>query len=263
VIRKIICLAVILLLAGFVFGCNPTEKPVEKPVQVVKPEIKWGYQGEGAPENWGKLKPEFAFCGTGMSQSPVDIAKTYKTKLEAIGFAYKETPLKIINDGHAVQVNYEPGSSVTIDGQQYELLQLHFHAPSEHTINGVSSDMEIHMIHKDDKGDIAVVGVFLKKGKPSKAIQALWDNLPTEVDKENVVDGVSVNASDLLPKDKKYYHYYGSLTTPPCSEGVNWIVLKASVEVSEEQIQKLQTLMGFDNNRPALPLNKRFVLESQ
>lgn len=261
--KKIICAAVILLLAGFVFGCKPTEKPAEKPVQEVKHEIHWGYQGEGAPENWGKLKPEFALCGTGMSQSPIDMAKTYKTKLDAIDFSYKETPLKILNNGHAVQVNYEPGSSVMIDGQQYELLQFHFHAPSEHTVNGAFYDMEMHLVHKNDKGELAVVGVFLKKGKANKIIQVLWDNLPSEVNKENVVNDILVNASGLLPKDKKYYHYYGSLTTPPCSEGVNWSVLKAPIEVSEEQIQKFQALMGFANNRPVLPVNKRFVLESQ
>jgi carbonic anhydrase len=123
--------------------------------------------------------------------------------------------------------------------------------------------MEMHLVHKSDKGDLAVVGVFLKKGNPNKIIQALWDNLPTEIDKENVVDGLSVNASGLLPKDTRYYHYYGSLTTPPCTEGVNWSVLTTPIEVSEEQIQKFKTLMGFDNNRPVLPLNKRFVLESQ
>jgi carbonic anhydrase len=261
--KRILCIAVIFLLVGFIFACKPDEKPAEKPTQEVKHEIHWAYQGEGAPANWGKLKPEFALCGTGMSQSPIDLSKTYKTKLDAIGFAYKETPLKIVNNGHAVQVNYEPGSSVMIDGQKYELLQFHFHAPSEHTVKDAFYDMEMHLVHKSDKDDLAVVGVFLKKGNPNKIIQALWDNLPTEIDKENVVEGLSVNASGLLPKDTKYYHYYGSLTTPPCTEGVNWSMLTTPIEVSEEQIQKFKTLMGFDNNRPVLPLNKRFVLESQ
>ncbi|HZV47593.1 MAG TPA: carbonic anhydrase family protein [Thermodesulfovibrionales bacterium] len=261
--KRILCTAVIFLLVGFIFGCKPAEKPAEKPTQEVKHEIHWAYQGEGAPVNWGKLKPEFALCGTGMSQSPIDLSKTYKTKPDAIRFAYKETPLKIVNNGHAVQVNYEPGSSVMIDGQKYELLQFHFHASSEHTVKGAFYDMEMHLVHKSDKDDLAVVGVFLKKGNPNKIIQALWDNLPTEINQENVVDGLSVNASGFLPKDTKYYHYYGSLTTPPCTEGVNWSVLTTPIEVSEEQIQKFKTLMGFDNNRPVLPLNKRFVLESQ
>jgi carbonic anhydrase len=261
--KKIICIVSALLLVGVMFGCKPAEKPAEKQAQEVKHEVHWGYEGEGAPANWGKLKPEFAACGTGMSQSPIDLSKTYKTKLDAIGFAYKETPLKIVNNGHAIQVNYEPGSFATIDGEKYQLVQFHFHSPSEHTVNGSFSDMEMHLVHKNDKGDLAVVGVLLKKGKQNKIIQVLWDNLGSEVNKENVVSGISVNASSLLPKDAKYYHYYGSLTTPPCSEGVNWSVLKTPIEVSEEQIQKFKTVMGVDDNRPVLPVNKRFVLESQ
>jgi carbonic anhydrase len=261
--KRIICITVSLLLLGFVYGCKPAEKSAEKPVQEIKHEIHWGYQGEGSPANWGKLKPEFSLCGTGMSQSPIDIAKTYKTTLDTIEFSYKETPLKIINNGHAVQVNYEPGSFVTIDGQKYELLQFHFHAPSEHTVKGAFYDMEMHLVHKNGLNELAVVGLFLKKGNPNKIIQVLWDNLPNEIDKENVVSGIAVNASGFLPKDTKYYHYFGSLTTPPCSEGVNWSVLKTPIEVSEAQIEQFKTLMGFDNNRPVLSLNKRFVLESQ
>lgn len=261
--RKILCIICSLLLLIVVFGCKPAEKPAEKPVQEVKHEIHWGYSGEGAPANWGKLKPEFALCGTGMSQSPIDIDKTYKTKLDKIEVAYKESPLKIINNGHAIQVNYESGSFVTIDGQQYQLLQFHFHAPSEHTVKGAFYDMEMHLVHKNDRDELAVVGLLMKKGNANKIIQVLWDNLPSEVNKENVVEGISVNASGLLPKDMKNYHYFGSLTTPPCSEGVNWTVLKTPIEVSEAQIEKFKTLMGFGNNRPVLPVNKRFVLESQ
>ena len=251
------------LVLGFLIGCKPAEKPAEKPAAVVKHEVHWGYQGEGAPANWGELKPEFALCAKGLTQSPIDIAKTYKTKLDKIEFAYKETPLKIINNGHSVQVNYDPGSFVTIDGQKFELVQFHFHAPSEHTVKGAFYDMELHLVHKNDRGELAVVGVFMKKGKDNKVIQVLWDNLPKELNKENAVDGLSVNVSGLLPKDTNYYHYYGSLTTPPCSEGVNWSVVKTPIEVSEAQIEQFRKALGFDNNRPVLPVNKRFVLESQ
>ncbi len=122
--------------------------------------------------------------------------------------------------------------------------------------------MELHLVHKNNLGEIAVVGVFMKKGKPNKLIQLLWDNIPTELNKEKIVTGISVNASDLLPKDHSYYHYFGSLTTPPYTEGVSWIILKTPIEVSEEQIEKFRSVMGFNNNRPVQPLNKRFVLES-
>lgn len=259
---KICCIVLSLFLISFVFGCKPAEKPVEKPAEPVK-EIHWGYQGEGAPENWGKLKPEYALCGSGMSQSPIDFNKTYKTELDEIEFAYNDTPLKIINNGHSIQVNCEPGSTVMIDGEKYELVQFHFHAPSEHTVNGQFYDMELHLVHKNQNKDIAVVGVFMKKGAENKLIQVLWDNIPTETDKENLVSGISVNASSLLPKDRKYYHYFGSLTTPPCTEGVNWSVFKTPIQVSEAQIEKFKTVMGVNNNRPVLKVNKRFILESR
>lgn len=259
--RKTVSIILSFLLLGIIFACKKAEVP-EKPAEVEKKEVHWGYTGEGAPENWGKLKPEYALCGTGKSQSPIDINKTIIAKLENISFSYKDTPLKIINNGHSIQVNYEPGSFITVDGETYELVQFHFHVPSEHTVKGQFYDMELHLVHKNNLGEIAVVGVFMKKGQPNKLIQLLWDNIPAELNKENVVTGISVNASGLLPKDRSYYHYFGSLTTPPCTEGVNWSVLKTPIEVSEEQIEKFRSVMGFNNNRPVLPVNKRFILES-
>jgi carbonic anhydrase len=260
--RKVVCIILSLLLLGIVFGCKPAEEPVEQ-VEQEKHEIHWGYEGEGAPAHWGSLKPEYATCGSGLYQSPIDINKTITASLDKLVFSYKESPLRIINNGHSIQINYEPGSSVTIDGQTYELLQFHFHAPSEHTVKGAFYDMEMHLVHKNSKDELAVVGVMLKKGAPNNIIQVLWDNIPAEVNQESTVNGISVNASGLLPADTRNYHYFGSLTTPPCSEGVNWSVLKTPIEVSEEQIAKFRSVMGVDNNRPVLPVNKRFVLSSQ
>lgn len=259
---KIVCIVLSVFLIGFVFSCKPAEKPVEKPAEPVK-EVHWGYAGEGAPQYWGTLKPEFALCSSGMSQSPIDFVKTYKTDLDKIEFSYKDTPLKIVNNGHSIQVNCEPGSTVMVDGETYELVQFHFHAPSEHTVKGQFYDMEMHLVHKNRNNELAVVGVFLKKGVTNKLIQVLWDNIPAEINKENMVSGISINASGLLPKIRSYYHYYGSLTTPPCTEGVNWSVLKTPIEVSQDQVEKFMTVMGVDNNRPVLPVNKRFVLESK
>jgi len=254
--RKSVSIILSVLLLAFVFGCKAPEQPAVH-------EVHWGYEGEGGPAHWGTLKPEYALCGSGMSQSPIDIDKTYKAALEDIAVSYKETPLRIVNNGHSIQINYEPGSSITVDGKTYELLQFHFHAPSEHTVKGKFYDMELHLVHKNERDELAVVGVFMKKGESNKIIQVLWDNLPTEIDKENVVSGISVNASGLLPDDSSYYHYFGSLTTPPCSEGVNWSVMKTPIEVSEAQIEKFKSVMGVATNRPVLPVNKRFVLESQ
>jgi carbonic anhydrase len=260
--KKVVCIILSVLLLGFVFGCQPPEEPAEHATTETH-EVHWGYEGEGAPANWGSLKPEYATCGNGLYQSPINISKTIPAQIDKLGFSYKDSPLQIINNGHAIQVNYEPGSTVTIDGQTYELLQFHFHAPSEHTIKGEFSDMEMHLVHKNIKDELAVVGVMMEKGAPNNIIQVLWDNIPAEVNKENAVDGISVNAAGLLPEDTSNYHYYGSLTTPPCSEGVNWTVLKTPIEVSEEQITKFRSVMGGDTNRPVLPVNKRFVLSSQ
>jgi len=259
---KVVCIILSILLIGIVFGCKPAEQPAEQAVPE-KHEVHWGYEGEGAPAHWGSLKPEYATCGSGLYQSPIDINKTIAASLDKIDFSYKDSPLRIINNGHSIQVNYEPGSSATIDGETYELLQFHFHAPSEHTVKGTFYDMEMHLVHKNSKDELAVIGVMLKKGKPNNIIQVLWDNIPAEVNQENTVSGISVNAAGLLPSDRGYYHYFGSLTTPPCTEGVNWSVLKTPIEVSEEQIAKFRTVMGVDNNRPVLPVNKRFVLSSQ
>jgi carbonic anhydrase len=260
--RKVFCIVLSVLLLGVVFGCQQSEKPAEHAAPE-KHEIHWGYEGEGGPAYWGSLKPEYATCGSGLYQSPIDINNTIKASLDKLAFSYKETPLKIINNGHSIQVNYEPGSTFTVDGQTYELLQFHFHAPSEHTVKGQFYDMEMHLVHKNSKNELAVVGVMLKKGTPNNIIQVLWDNIPSEVNKENAVTGISVNAAGLLPSNTGYYHYFGSLTTPPCSEGVNWSVLKTPIEVSEEQIAKFRSVMGVDNNRPVLPVNKRFILSSQ
>ncbi len=222
----------------------------------------WEYEGEHGSAHWGALKPEYSLCGDGMAQSPINISKSYKTDLDSIGFSYKDTPLKIVNNGHTIKVKYKPGSTVTIDGGKYKLLQFHFHNPSEHEVEGKSYDMEMHLVHQNESGELAVVGVFIESEKHNDIIQTLWHNLSEEINKEKTVDTIKVNAADLLPDDRSYYRYYGSLTTPPCSEGVNWNVLKSPIEISDAQIKKFESVIGY-NSRPVQPVNKRFVLESQ
>lgn len=222
----------------------------------------WGYEGEHGPKHWENLNPDFSLCGNGIAQSPINISKSYKTNLDSIKFSYKETPLKIINNGHTIKVKYEPGSVITIDGEIYELLQFHFHHPSEHEVEGKSYDMEMHLVHQNKSSELSVVGVFIKKGKHNDTIQTLWNNIPEEIGKEKVVSSININAADLLPDNRSFYRYFGSLTTPPCSEGVNWNVVKSPIEMSETQIKKFESIIGF-NSRPIQPINKRFVLESQ
>jgi len=252
--KKVIIGLSIIVLSGLSFNNVIAEE--EK-------EIHWSYKGETGPEYWGTLKPEFATCSQGKHQSPIDIKKSYKTTLEPIKFFYKPMQLKIINNGHTIQVNAQEGNSIIIDGEKYQLAQFHFHSPSEHKVKGKSYDMELHLVHKNKTGDIAVVGVFLKEGKPNNTIEKIWKNIPTNINEEKIAENVYINPYNLLPKNKGYYIYYGSLTTPPCTEGVTWIVLKKPIEVSKKQIEKFRIIIGEDNNRPVQNLNKRFILETK
>jgi carbonic anhydrase len=223
-------------------------------------EHHWSYSGSTGPTKWASLEHEYSTCGVGKTQSPIDIqdAAAKASDLPAITFDYKPSPLKIIDNGHTVQVNYALGSSITVQGKQYELVQFHFHKPSEERINGRAYDMVAHLVHKDQDGNLAVVAVLLKIGGANKLIQTLWDALPRKKDEE-VAKSVEVNAADLLPANKSaYYTFTGSLTTPPCSEGVTWFVLKSPMVISEEEVVRFGHLYPM-NARPTQPLNGREI----
>lgn len=245
--------------ALWIWAGSPADLGFAREAAVHGHEAHWSYEGETGPDRWGDLKGEFELCKKGKGQSPVDLAGGAESRLDSLEFAYKDSPLRIVNNGHTVQVNYEPGSSVKIGGREYRLAQFHFHAPSEHWAAGKAFDMELHLVHKNDKGELAVVGVFIKKGKTHSALEKIWGHLPDEVDKEAVVKTVSINARDLLPAAGTRFSYSGSLTTPPCSEGVSWHVLSTPVEVSGEQIEAFKKRVHF-NARPVNPLNQRKVL---
>jgi carbonic anhydrase len=223
----------------------------------------WSYKGETGPEKWGTLDPQNAACKDGKSQSPINIEKTTKAPLKEIVFSYKESPLKVVNNGHTVMASYVPGSTMTIDGKTYNLVQFHFHAPSEHLIQGKASPMEIHLVHKDDAGNLAVVGVMMNVGKENKAMKTVYSNVAKEVNVEKALENVQINANDFLPKDKSYYLYSGSLTTPPCTEGVQWIVMENPISVSEKQVKNYKKRLGPHTARPAQPLNDRTIQETQ
>jgi len=224
----------------------------------------WSYTGKTGPTHWGALEHEYDNCGLGKTQSPIDIrdAAAKKAELPAIEFAYQATPLKIIDNGHTVQVNYAPGSFITVGGKQYELVQFHFHKPSEEKLNGKSYAMVAHLVHKDEDGKLAVVAVLLATGSKNPFIKTLWDNLPKDKKAEHAVDAVSINVADLLPKDRAYYTFTGSLTTPPCSEGVTWFVLKHSASISADEVARFGKLYPM-NARPVQPLNGREVSTSK
>ncbi len=219
----------------------------------------WGYHGNTGPEHWAGLSADYALCGEGKAQSPIDITSAKTGGLEPIAFHYQAASNpSVINNGHTIQVNYPAGSYAVIGGKRYELLQFHFHAPSEHTIHGQHADMVAHLVHKSDDGQLAVVGVLFDKGAENATLKPVFDAMPTSKG-EATVQG-RVNAADLLPKDRGYYHYTGSLTTPPCSEGVNWNVLKARMPVSAGQVEAFTRI--FDKSiRPVQPLNGREITE--
>jgi carbonic anhydrase len=165
----------------------------------------------------------------------------------------------MLNNGHTIQVNYAKGSRITVGGEQYELAQFHFHTPSENTVNGKAYDMEMHLVHKNAKGELAVVGVFFQSGSQNAELDKLWRQLPEKAGEQKTLADTSLSAANLLPQDRSYAHFNGSLTTPPCSENVNWFVIREPLQASAEQISRISTIMGH-NARPVQNLNKRFVL---
>ena len=225
------------------------------PLVATGTEIHWSYEGETGPAHWGDLSPDFHLCKDGQQQSGIDIpGVTGVDDLANIRFAYEDVPLKIVKNGHTIQVNYAAGSKAVIDGDAYQLLQFHFHTPSEHNKKGTSFPMEVHLVHKNAAGQLAVVGVFLKQGHYNDFIQKIWDNMPAQ---EGEVDvHTEINAAKLLPREREFFRYAGSLTTPPCSEGVKWSVMKDPIEVSEAQIAQFRAVFPL-NARPVQALNDR------
>ena len=225
-----------------------------------KPEEKhvahWDYEGEMGPENWGK---EFPTCGKGKSQSPLNIKGPFEKVRYNVVPDYKLGPLKILNNGHTIQVNVAPGSKIRIDGIAFDLLQFHFHRPSEEHINGKPSAMVIHFVHKNDAGELAVLGVLLQEGNENPGIKTLWSYAPPKEGPEVAPDNVAFNPTNLLPREMEFFHYDGSLTTPPCTEKVKFFILKSQVNVSKEQVTSFPFKM---NARPVQPLNERKIFSN-
>ncbi len=220
----------------------------------------WDYTGQGGPETWGRMKPEFSKCSTGTRQSPIDIRDGIRVELDPVRFDYKPSGFRVVDNGHTVQVNVAPGNSIEVMGRRYELVQFHFHRPSEERIDGKQFDMVVHLVHKDLDGRLAVVAVLLDRGAAQPLIQSVWNNLPLEKGDE-VAARLPINLDDLLPPQRQYFTYMGSLTTPPCSEGVLWMVMKQPVPVSPEQIGIFARLYPM-NARPIQSASGRLIKES-
>jgi carbonic anhydrase len=222
----------------------------------------WTYSGETGPEHWGSEDPSFATCGIGKHQSPIDIEKTLVKDLPELKFDYKDVPLKVTDTGHSFQVNAGAGSGgFSVGADHYDFVQVHFHEPSEELVHGKQYSMVAHLVHKNAKGELAVVAVLIRTGKTNDFLQPIFDDFPAKGTTESVVAGQTVNVGRLLPEHHGYFTFDGSLTTPPCSEGVRWFVLKAPVEASVAQLTEFRTRYAH-NNRPTQPLNARVVEET-
>ena len=224
-------------------------------------EAHWGYGQEHGPSQWSELKPEFETCRTGKHQSPIDISGAEKADLPAVDFKYQASPLHIVNNGHTIQVNMPAGSTITVADHSYALLQFHFHTPSEETIRGKHHALVAHFVHKDAEGKLAVVAVLFDVGKSNTVLAPVLAKMPPKEGPERTVEGTSLDPAKLLPSKQGYYEFEGSLTTPPCSEGVRWFVLKQPVTLSQQQLDAFRRLYP-RNARPTQPLNARIVRES-
>ena len=245
-------LSILVVILVLLSACAPQQAEPAPP--------HWTYEGEEGPSHWGELSESYATCSVGKSQSPIDVITPSAQDLMNISFHYQPSEVNILNNGHTVQVNYDPGSYIELDGTRYDVAQFHYHAPSEHTIDGESFPAELHIVHRSAGDNLAVVGILLREGTENAAYQPFISNLPVETT-EPKDTGVKINAIDLLPSLQTTFRYSGSLTTPPCAEGVSWLLMTTPVELSAQQLTALDSLFETGNNRPVQPINDRTLME--
>jgi carbonic anhydrase len=228
----------------------------------------WSYAGDEGPAHWGDLSPDFGLCKSGSQQTPIDLpASAEADHAASLAFAYHAFPMSLLNNGHTLQVVAAAGSSVVVGptpADRYELVQFHFHSPSEHTLAGKAFDLELHLVHKNAAGKLLVVGLLFQKGQENPVLAPIFARAPTEVGKDPVAQGQEVvDPTPIVPAKSAYFHYTGSLTTPPCTEGVEWYVVSTPGEVSDAQVARYQSLFHGATNRPVQPRGDRKVVEHQ
>lgn len=225
--------------------------------QTATPEkAAWSYEGDTGPERWGDLSVDFAKCEAGREQSPVNLTRATEADLADIEFAYEPADYEVVNNGHTIQANTENGGGIQLDGERYELVQFHAHTPSEHTVDGTPSELEVHLVHQNDAGELAVVGVLAEEGAGGGALADAWAEVPEEEGATTTLN--SFDAERLLPDERESYRYEGSLTTPPCTEEVRWIVMADQTTVAPSVASEFDEVVG-PNARPVQPLNQREV----
>ncbi|HEB79270.1 MAG TPA: carbonic anhydrase family protein, partial [Rhodospirillales bacterium] len=203
----------------------------------------WSYEGDEGPEKWGDLSPAYLVCGVGVQQSPIDLKDGIGADVGKIRINYRSTSLNVINNGHTIQVNVDPGSYITLDGKRFNLLQYHFHHKSEHLVSGKAYELEVHFVHAANDGALAVLGVLAKRGAKNNALAPVWSIMPRA---KGEASGGVVSPINLLPNNKSFFRYRGSLTTPPCSQKVIWTMFRTPVEMSGAQIDRFSSI--FPNN---------------
>jgi len=223
--------------------------------------VHWGYQGAEGPEHWGELSPDFSLCADGRNQSPVDLTADFDLELPELLFQYHGTPVRELNNGHTIMLQVRPGNYLEIPelDQRFNFKQAHFHSPSEHTVDGRSFAMEVHLVHANEDGELAVVGIMFEEGAEDFMLNRIWSFMP-ENEGETTESPLTVFEAGVLPPTREYFRYNGSLTTPPCSEGVTWMILKQHMTASADQISRFQQRIGSLTNRPVQPHNARLIL---
>lgn len=219
---------------------------------------EWSYEGATGPEYWAFLNTRYVLAKEGKSQSPIDLATAVDGEVGDLRFDYRDTPLHVENTGRTIRVPYTGESSITLDGERYQLIDVRFRSPSEHTFGGKTMPMEVQLVHESGSGALAVVAIFLGEGAAHAELQKIWDHIPSLEGEDVKHAAVSVNATRLLPDDKTVFRYAGSLTTPPCTESVQWLVLKHPVEASEAQIKRFRAFY-YGNTRPVQQLHARTI----
>ncbi len=222
---------------------------------------KWGYEGDVSAENWGTLAPEYETCSTGKFQSPIDITVDVEADVQDLDITFGESSYKITDTGHALKASFGEGNSFLTEGKKYKLLQLHFHTPSEYIIGGKQSPMVVHLVHQNEDGALGVIGVMIEEGASNPAIGALWSNIPAKAGDAVQVDE-ALDLAALLPEDKSFYRFMGSLTTPPCSEGVNWFFMQKPITASKEQIAA-HVAKWKNNARPLQEKGHRLIIDAK
>jgi carbonic anhydrase len=233
--------------------------PICAPAGFAAEGAHWGYEGEQGPSHWGDLDVASKACSIGSQQSPIDIRSSITARLPPLQIAWPKKPNMIVNNGHTIQVNADPGNTLTVGKDKYDLLQYHFHHPSEHLIGGKNFPMEVHFVHRNAAGNLAVVGALMTAGRANAAFNKIVAAMPAK--EGPAIKMAAADPNQMLPAKRSYYQYSGSLTTPPCSEVVNWLLLREPIQVARADIDAFGKLFPM-NARPAQKEHRRFVLSS-